>query len=198
MELILISDSKLKIMMTANEMDEYDITDETFGYEMKDIRKVFSGILDEAKKKTGFDSSAGKLFIQIYPSKSGGCEVYVTKNNDGLGDTGVKQNRRTEYCVYCFEGIETVINVCKELYLREYDDESRLYTIKKGDSALYYLVLREELPLNNRYRKKRLVSKSDVAAEFGKRIGGREAESYIKEHGEAVITDEAVKYLGRI
>lgn len=198
MELILISDSKLKIMMTANEMDEYDITDETFGYEMKDIRKVFSGILDEAKKKTGFDSSAGKLFIQIYPSKSGGCEVYVTKNVEGQSETAGRQNRRTDYCVYCFEGIEAVMNVCKELYLRGYDDESMLYTLQKGDSSLYYLVLREELPLNNRYKKRRLVSKSDVAAEFGKRIGGKEAETYIKEHGEAVIIEKAVDSLGMI
>ena len=48
-------------------------------YENTETRRAFWSILDEAKHRTGFDAASEKVFVQVYPSKSGGCEMYVTK-----------------------------------------------------------------------------------------------------------------------
>ena len=55
MEIIPISESKLKIMLTPDDMAEYAISEEALSYEKKDVRTLFSGILDEVKKVTHND-----------------------------------------------------------------------------------------------------------------------------------------------
>ena len=79
MELIVISNSKLKIMLTSEDMREYSLDCNTLDYENTETRRAFWSILDEAKQRTGFDAASEKVFVQVYPSKKGGCEMYVTK-----------------------------------------------------------------------------------------------------------------------
>lgn len=202
MELILISDSKLKIMLTADDMESYDISEELFEYEKKDIRKIFDRVLDEAKRQTGFDSSCGKLVIQVYPSKDGGCEVYVTRGSEPEKkgeprERNVQPKKRKEGCVYVFDSISDTVSACELLLESGYENESGLYERKRGGGqTVYYLVLEEEVPQDSRYRKRKNVSKSDLAAEYGRRIGGREAVLYITEHAHPIAERNAVKLMG--
>lgn len=202
MELILISETKLKIMLTADDMESNGISEDLLTYGEKDVRKMFEGILEEAKIKTGFDSNVGRLVIQVYPSKGGGCEVYFIRKSDSERFLGAKekapiQRKKKEYCVYLFEGIADVVTVCALLKLSGYTNESALYTDKdnKGDSR-YYLVLQEEIPTNDRGRKRKNMCKSDLAAEYGTRFGGRDAMLYISERAYPMIKENAVDAIG--
>ncbi|MEE0968457.1 MAG: adaptor protein MecA [Clostridia bacterium] len=124
MELIVISDSKLKIMLTGEDMRQYSIDCSTLDYENTQTRRAFWSILDEAKHRTGFDAASEKVFVQVYPSKGGGCEMYVTKlgmfngkaDDKGLyddseydvrvdepfdrGERGVKAMKKSSYITY--------------------------------------------------------------------------------------------------
>ena len=94
MELIVISESKLKIMLTSEDLMEYSLDCNSLDYENTETRRAFWSILDEAKHRTGFDAASEKVFVQVYPSKKGGCEMYVTK-------LGVfSSNRRSEEDIY--------------------------------------------------------------------------------------------------
>ena len=79
MELIKISDSKLKIALTPTDMEKYSLDIQTMDYDKTETRSAFWQLLDEAKHKTGFDAASEKIFVQIYSSIGGGCEMYVTK-----------------------------------------------------------------------------------------------------------------------
>lgn len=79
MELILINDTKLKIMLTREDMTRYDLDCENVDYDNTETRRAFWSILDEAKHRTGFDAARDRVFIQLYPSREGGCEMFVTK-----------------------------------------------------------------------------------------------------------------------
>ena len=79
MELILINSNKLKIMLTEADMIQYELDFNTINYDNIETRRAFWNILDEAKHRTGFDAASDRIFIQLYPSKEGGCEMYVTK-----------------------------------------------------------------------------------------------------------------------
>ena len=208
MELILISESKLKIMLTADDMENYEISNENLSYERSDTRRVFGRILNEAKERTGFDSTSNNLFIQVYPSKNGGCEVYVTISSEAA-QQNVKQEKRPkekntspkkkkEYCVYLFDSIENTLSACKILGECGYKNESMLYAENNGNASRYYLVLQEEIPQPSQNRKKKSVSKSDLANEFGKRVGGRECLYYIKEHAVAVAEKNAIEVVGKL
>ena len=203
MELILISDSKLKVMLTARDMENYDITDALFEYENKDVRKIFSGILDEAKRKIGFDCNAGKLMIQVYPSKNGGCEVYITRSEGGECRQNIKEQttqpkKKKENCVYIFEGISELMAACCVLYRAGYRDDSILFQKCGKDGTVgYYLVLVEEVPQNSRTKKRKNISKSDIASEYGKRMGGKDAVWFLEEHAQPLIGCRTVEKLGK-
>lgn len=79
MELIVISESKLKIMLSAPDMAHYNLqTLRTRGTDA-DTRAAFRKIFEDARAEIGFDTQGERLFIQLYDSLEGGCEIFVTK-----------------------------------------------------------------------------------------------------------------------
>lgn len=79
MELILISSSKLKIMLDETDMKQYNIGDETDCAQIA-TRKAIRSILDRARERIGFNTEGSEIFVQLYTSKKGGCELFVTKS----------------------------------------------------------------------------------------------------------------------
>lgn len=78
MEFLLIGDSKLKIIMTDEDMAIFNLNTGA-DYASASYRRAFWKVLDLAKEEVGFDPDGDKVLIQFYPVKSGGCEVFVTK-----------------------------------------------------------------------------------------------------------------------
>ena len=82
MDVLKISDSKIKIMLTPSDVKRFRLDEENYDSSDKRIRKKVWDILDEIKAYGEFDPSAGKLLIQFYPSRDGGAELFVTKLTD--------------------------------------------------------------------------------------------------------------------
>ena len=79
MELIPINESKLKIMLDESDMREYNIGDEA-DCANSETRLAIRHILDRAKDQIGFNTEGSEIFVQLYTSKRGGCELFVTKS----------------------------------------------------------------------------------------------------------------------
>ena len=79
MELHLIGVNKLKVTLTPDDMSQYALTCDTIDYDNTTTRRAFWDILDKARSRTGFDAASDRVFIQVYPNKSGGGDMYVTK-----------------------------------------------------------------------------------------------------------------------
>lgn len=193
MELIKISQTKLKIMLTADDMKHFELDDS----KICDLpgRDAFRNILREAKNRCGFDASGERVFVQYYPEKNGGCEMFVTKLSEevkdrlpvnGAGDLPSGrcfQNNLTErydsgYIIYSFAEMKYLLMTCNRLKEAKYEGESRAFRII--DKCRYYLVLTGE---------------SYFAVENN---GVRCDSSFyyvIIEHGELICSD-AVKLLG--
>ncbi len=207
MELILISESKLKIMLSESDLESFSLTSEGLDYENIDTREAFKCILDEAKVKTGFDTECGRLFIKVFPSKNGGCEVYVTKSGVEKERSQTKKgqsanntaNVKKEYCVFKIEDIDRVCFACRSVFLAGYRDESLLYYEEKGENrGVYYLVLQENCKGQPTSKKRRLPEKCDVANEFGKKLSSSEAYFYIKEHCREICPSRAVERMSSL
>ena len=78
MELIPINESKLKIMLDEIDMREYRLGAESDCADTE-TRRAIRSILDVARKKIGFNTEGAEIFVQMYTSKKGGCELFVTK-----------------------------------------------------------------------------------------------------------------------
>lgn len=81
MELILISNTKLKIMLNESDMQRYKIGSESDCAE-PDTRRAIRSLLDCAREQIGFNTEGEEIFVQLYTSKKGGCELFVTKCHD--------------------------------------------------------------------------------------------------------------------
>ena len=78
MELILISNTKLKIMLDESDMKKYHIGSEV-DCSGGTTRKAIRSLLDRARDQIGFNTEGEEIFVQLYASKRGGCELFVTK-----------------------------------------------------------------------------------------------------------------------
>lgn len=186
MELILIDDSKLKIMLSAEDMKLYDITCETIDYDDSLSRRAFWDILSEARDRTGFDTGKDKVYVQVYPSKSGGCEMFITKLPPGTdGDESRSECRsgtakQAKKCVYRFDSLSDMMNACREMKNCGYERCSAAYA--DGGNGRYYLMTDTEIPL---------------ACEFRGRSCRLNSTYYISEHCKK-LCDDAVGVLGSL
>ena len=79
MEFLLIGDSKIKIVLSREEAEQHGLDKGTPDVSGPSARRSFWRILEQAKSEVGFDPAGDKVLIQLYPIKSGGCEIFVTK-----------------------------------------------------------------------------------------------------------------------
>lgn len=86
MELIVISPTRLKIMLTEPDMRRYDLSADTADCAGGGTRQALRRLFDDARRETGFETEGARLLIQMYASRAGGCEIFVTKLGDGNPD----------------------------------------------------------------------------------------------------------------
>ena len=189
MELTLISENKIKISLTRQDLDEHGITSDALDYDNTETRRVFWTLLDEARKKTGFDAAKNRIFIQIYPSRDGGCELFVSKITDTDEDNRYKtearkgNEKRTAKAVYRFEKMQELISVCKRLHTLGYRGRASAYS---EDKTRFFLSFDET------------VSQAELVGEYGERQSTEGALLYIKEHCVTICEGEAVSRLAKL
>lgn len=195
MELLLISDSKLKVMLTEEDMKKYDLHGEKIDYDNTETRRAFWEILDEAKHRTGFDAASDKVLIQLYPSRDGGCELFVTKLGliPPLAErTIAKSNRVTmlaaRRAVYRFSGLAELTAAARAVANVPSLRESDVYY---GDDGHYYLVLEE------RTGKSSTVSEFSRISEYGTPLASTAA-AYIAEHASRLTHGDAIPLYARL
>lgn len=198
MELILISDSKLKIMLSRQDMEYYELCNEEIDYDSTETRRAFWQILDEAKHKTGFDAAEEKVFIQLYPSKEGGCEMYVTKVGVIPSLAAELSERSAEVRVgrvghYRFRRQEELLCVCRILLKNGYHGESSAYLL---DDGTYALLIHEVGRSPHSYAG--APDTYSFIEEFGRREQGHERAVLLKEHGTCLCGTDAVQILGKL
>jgi len=197
MEMILISDSKLKIMLTSDDMEEIDLKIADFDTS----GNAFAEILSQARTQTGFEASADRIFVQVYPLRTGGCEVYVTKIEIPSAetvrlvrpDTVKGTHRRKKYkCVFHFESMEALLQACRRTCEKV---DSSAYSSATG----YYLVMSWEETSSNAHAESLIATlKFGAAAEHGSLVKTEPVFAYISEHGTPICLHTAAATLGAL
>ena len=183
MEIIRIGENKLKLILTDEDLLKYHLKFESLHYDNTEMRRILWTILDEAKKKTGFDAAAERTLVQTYPGRKGGCEIYVTRQAEE------KHGQGGNLFIYRFTDADAVFSVCRLLSPISARYESMLY---RACDATYYLVL---YPKERASEKENLLSPLSFIEEYAQRIKSSGALSYIKEHASLWIPSKAVERL---
>ena len=170
MELIRISDSKLKIMLTPMDMRQFELSSDNFYDDSEKMHQSFRLLLDEIRRQSGFEADDHRISVQYFPSREGGCEMFISnlspeRNKKTCALTpaqGMQPAPRTRGSfsrsfAYRFEGLEALLSVCRRLLPMDYISASSAY---RDDSGKYYLCLAAEYTGERR-------KIGDFEAEFG-------------------------------
>jgi negative regulator of genetic competence, sporulation and motility len=149
MELIIIGENRLKIMLTGEDMARYELSEpcaESLGAR---ARRALRSIVADAHAKIGFDTDRERLLVQLYTSRGGGCEIFVTKLEETgeekllrvlTGEGEVSGGIQTRPLWLRLEALTDVTALCRRLKTAGYRGDSRLY-ISEGAGTDWYLCL---------------------------------------------------------
>jgi len=198
MEWIRISNNKLKIMLTAEDAARYALCPDTADYADSVTRRAFRAILTDMRGETGFDAADDKIYIQMYPSREGGCELFVTKMGIELTpkrtatspykakSAGQTRQRRL---ALCFSGLEDLLGVCRRLLTNGFRGKSSAFLDEGGRYWLLITDNGEPLRVREDYR---------FTLEYGELGSYEVAETLLSEHGKEICRERAVQTLGKL
>ena len=197
MEWIRISQNKLKIMLSAEDTSRYALNCRDADYADALTREAFRDILNDVQGASGFDTSEDKIYIQMYPSKEGGCELFVTKMGLLLGDPepvakgAEAQTKRTFFkrkrSAFRFERLEHLTALCRRLHSLPFGGESEVW---QDEHNGWWLLLTEcEATLAEKM--------IGFLREYGKSYPFEDVRSYLPEHAKQICASEAVDTFAR-
>jgi len=187
MDFIRISDSKIKVTLSQEDLDRYVAEGERD--RPSGSHGTLRAILREIRRETGFDATGERVLMQMFPGSDGGCELFVTRLGKLPEDRGAERlpapPAPLRSAVFVFERLPPLLSVCRQLKHVGYPHLSAVYY---GDDRLWYLVLQEQIPRDR-------PSPLSFAEEFGVRRRAGATLAYIKEHGVCVSGSDAVSAL---
>jgi negative regulator of genetic competence, sporulation and motility len=203
MELIVISEGRLKITLTEADMARYELADPQGGREdgwalAPHARRALRHILADANENIDFDAEGERLFVQLYTSKGGGCEIFVTRMEDGgearllraITDTSFGSPAEEIRAVWMrLESLEDVTALCKRLVQCGFRGESQLYITPEPTAWYLHMSFRES-------RTGRLPGRLDFRREYGTETG--DMGMYLAEHGRPICREGAVERMAAL
>lgn len=186
MDLLRIGDTKLKVTLTEADMEKYRLDQRTLDYDTTETRSAFWQILDEAKHETGFDAGGGRLFVQVYPSRGGGCEMYVTLLADEEETRTARRASNGVESLYRFECLPHLLAACRILRECGYIGESAAYALE----GAYFLTVAE--------RRRGELPEYAFLEEYGTRTTCGARLAHLCEHGRCLERSNAVERLSEL
>ena len=199
MEYILISDSKLKVMLEREDLEEWDMSAERLDYSDPEAKRVFGDILCYAKRELGFDTEGRRVLLQLFPSKDGGCELFITcmgRSGNSLAPqkiTVADKKATLTQRAYSFEALEDLIGACKRLVgIADISDSCAWF----DPDGRWYLTFNdtrsdedfEFFPLNS----------LSFICEYGEGCSAKALSMYLGENAQAACRGDAIERLGRL
>lgn len=205
MDYLRIGESKLKISLSKDELDLYGMDLSRLDYASTETRRAFWAILDDAKHATGFDAASTKVSVQIYTSKAGGCEMFVSAAPHFI-ETQALTDDKTMALTVCgalprlygeaicaFDSLSKLLTACKVLSQQGCTCESSAWVMHSVAHECYYLYLAG----NQSDRAVGAVNSSGILAEFGKPLPELSL-SYLTEHCAVLVESKAVERLSAL
>lgn len=203
MELIRISEGKLKIMLTPMDMRRFELSVDNFYDDSEKMHRSFRRLFDEVKRQSGFEADDHRISVQYFPSREGGCEMFISnlsgeKERSTCALTPAQgmqpiARARGSFCrsfAYRFGGLGELLSVCRRLQALEYISASSAY---RDDAGRYYLLL-------STFATSPFATPEELyfVAEYGQLENAAQLRLYLSEHGTVVCAEDAVGTLGAI
>ena len=200
MELIRISDRKLKIMLTPTDMRHFELNPDTFCEDSAGMHRSFRHLLDEIRKQTDFEADDHQISVQYFPSREGGCEMFISRVPSSCEKKPPTQSLQLRQkslrsafhreCAYRFSELSSLLAVCRRLSSIGYIGSNSAYA---DTSDRYYLLLSvlAESPFT-------IPDELGFITEYGVIENTSLLRIYLSEHGRVICSENAVYQLGAL
>lgn len=178
----LISNSTIKIFLSSEDMEFYNIKFDDLDKEKRETRIFILNLIDEIKNINNIDLSNEKLYIEAFEQNSGSCLLYISIK----GEKFKKKDNISSEMIYEFETLSDVIVGSKVLWknLNHLFRESDFLCSNEN----YRLIIKSYSKVREKIR--------NCLREFGKEIGTDDiSASVTREHYTMIIEKNAVELL---
>ena len=191
MEFLVVNKTKLKAILDKEDMHRYNLDPESEGNGGAKARRAFREILAKAEEEVGFGTAREKVLIQLYPSRDGGGEIFVTKltsaqkqNVKAIADSDNVMMLATVKRLYKFDSLTDLILGAK--CVRYEDIKSNVYYLRGA-----YLLVAEERCEDSR------VTEISRLSEFAERLPEKLI-PYVTEQGKLISEGEALEAFSKL
>ena len=206
MELIRITDQKLKIMLTPSDISLYELNNDSpdTDHSPRGIRRL----LVELRQRFGVHFDDSRISAQYFPSKSGGGELFVCSIQPKSGDDRKKTaapkavtplpvaTGRTVISgfrwegAYRFDSLDDLLSACHRLRGVDFIGESEVYA---HGNHTYYLFLHTYSPAPFS-----IPEEISFLSEYGKAENASALRMYVLEHGTLIRSPDAISVLAAL
>lgn len=185
MEFMKIGNNSLKITMNAKEAKGYDLT-EGATLEGDEVKRTFEKLLLRAKREIGYKYAGQKVVAEIFSSKNGGCEIFLSYAEESMyKDVAPKETTkkppRPIINIFALECLEDLLTVAYGLENICYKGKSSVYYDDTREN--YYIILDDISTRDEKY---------SFINEFARYVKNSNI-AYLKEHCKCLVNKNAVK-----
>ena len=166
METIRIDTDRVKILLTREDLARYGLSVNALDPDSEAVSVALRRLVRDA----GFEEAGGRIYLQLYESRSGGCEIFATRL------PAEKEEECADATYLLFSCLGESVALAKRLRDSGFRGESRL--LRGGDR--WFLCFPQGNP--------------PFACDYGETLTEADA-VYIEEYADTVLAEEAVERL---
>ena len=191
MEFVKINEKSIKITLSCDEAQKLEIVSGA-SFDPGKSKNVFAKMLTEAKKEIGFQYAGEKIIAEIFDSRDGGCEIFISCLSGeeimykDKGEEALLSKLKLQNLIFCFDNLESLLEGCHLLSQVKCSHSTSAYF--DHEKVKYYILLED-------------VSKKDMKYgflyELSKRIKSSRVD-YLKERCKLICEGDAHLVLGKL
>ncbi len=182
-----INENKLRICLDARETRQLFGSFDKIDYNDPDTRLALNLILREALPEAEFTLNCQRLYVEVSPALSGGCNIYFTKTNS-KGKRYKLSNSAFYLYIFEFDSCEDAISASKELMKSK--------TSINFDSKFYKFGSKYRMIISSNQTANDLVG---LLKEFSQLLSNEDFENQkTLEYGKEIIGEKAVNILSSL
>lgn len=200
-----ISENKIRIFVSFDDLEERDIDLSSFNYNSPETQELFWDLMEQAELELGFETHESQLCIEAVTDVEQGFVITITKIDDDGDFESIQKFIKNRYRRNDLKFKKKAGNTCSTVMiynLETFDDLcylcARLKPLYSGDSSVYqcegsyYLVFKRMDDIDNDHAKI-----ESIVSEYGDRVlNVMFFEGYLNEYGTLMVENDAIGYLG--
>ena len=197
MEIFAINKHSIKFSLTREELTLRGLSAENLDRSGTSSKRLIWELMDRARIENGFDCGDARLLVRVFPSRDGGCELFVTLHGESVRSDAVQIASKGRGILCLPEEDEALFSLCRRMKAEGFHGKSKLYADEKNRLILLYGTERR-LPSYIKAAEKR-PSDFAFATEYGTVLEATdERQAYLAEHARLLCEKNAVETLSVI